>query len=101
MRPILRAVGACRQALDSSRRAMREGRVQPALWDRPRSLASPGFKPVVGIIHGVSVALTARRVLLALATSAEWERVVRALPGGGGGAYRRGRRGGPGGRRGG
>src|SRR5829696_7324018 len=36
----------------------------------------------------VSVPLTARRVLLALATSAGWERAVRALPGGERGAYR-------------
>lgn len=36
----------------------------------------------------MSVALTARRVLLALATSAAWERAVRALPGGERSAYR-------------
>ncbi len=41
----------------------------------------------LGIIHRVSVAVTARRVLLALATSAGWERAVRALPGGERGAY--------------
>jgi proline dehydrogenase len=43
---------------------------------------------VVGIIPRVSVPLTARRVLLALATSSGWERAVRALPGGESGAYR-------------
>jgi proline dehydrogenase len=42
----------------------------------------------VGIIRSVSVPLIARRVLLALATSAGWERAVRALPGGESGAYR-------------
>jgi proline dehydrogenase len=36
----------------------------------------------------VSVAVTARRSLVALATSAGWERAVRALPGGERGAYR-------------
>jgi proline dehydrogenase len=36
----------------------------------------------------MSVAVTARRVLLALATSAGWERAVRAVPGGEPGAYR-------------
>jgi proline dehydrogenase len=36
----------------------------------------------------MSVAVTARRVLLALATSAGWERAVRAVPGGERGAYR-------------
>jgi proline dehydrogenase len=36
----------------------------------------------------MSVALTARRILLALATSAAWERAVRALPGGERSAYR-------------
>jgi proline dehydrogenase len=41
----------------------------------------------LGIIHRVSVAVTVRRVLLALATSAGWERAVRALPGGERGAY--------------
>ena len=41
----------------------------------------------LGIIHRVSVAVTVRRVLLALATSAGWERTVRALPGGERGAY--------------
>jgi proline dehydrogenase len=40
----------------------------------------------------VSVAAAARRVLLALATSARWERAVRALPGGERGAYRLARR---------
>jgi proline dehydrogenase len=40
----------------------------------------------------VSVAVTARRVLFALATSAEWERAVRAFPGGEQGAYRLARR---------
>jgi proline dehydrogenase len=44
--------------------------------------------PWPGIIRRVSVALTARRVLLALATRAEWERAVRAVPGGEWGAYR-------------
>jgi proline dehydrogenase len=63
--------------------------VQPALGDRPRSLASARSKPSSASSTGVSVALTARRVLFALATSAEWERVVRALPGGERGAYRR------------
>ena len=33
-------------------------------------------------MHRVSVAVTARRVLLALATSAGWERAIRAVPGG-------------------
>jgi proline dehydrogenase len=47
---------------------------------------------LIGIIHDVSVALTGRRVLLALATSAGWERVVRGLPGGDWGAYRLARR---------
>ncbi|MET0760821.1 MAG: proline dehydrogenase family protein [Thermoleophilaceae bacterium] len=36
----------------------------------------------------MSVAVTARRILLALATSAGWERAVRAVPGGEPGAYR-------------
>jgi proline dehydrogenase len=36
----------------------------------------------------MSVALTARRVLFALATSAGWERAVRSFPGGERGAYR-------------
>jgi proline dehydrogenase len=36
----------------------------------------------------VSVAVSARRVLFSLATSAGWERAVRALPGGERGAYR-------------
>jgi len=36
--------------------------------------------------------VTARRVLFALATSAGWERAVRALPGGERGAYRLARR---------
>jgi proline dehydrogenase len=40
------------------------------------------------IIQRVSVAVSVRRVLLALATSAGWERAVRALPGGEQGAYR-------------
>jgi proline dehydrogenase len=44
--------------------------------------------PSPGIIRGVSVALIARRVLLALATSAGSERAVRAVPGGGRAAYR-------------
>ena len=65
--------------------------MQPALGDRPLARVAQ-VQAVVGIIHGVSVALTARRVLFALATSAEWERVVRALPGGERGAYRRARR---------
>jgi proline dehydrogenase len=41
----------------------------------------------LGIIHRVSVAVTVRRVLLALAMSAGWERAVRAVPGGERGAY--------------
>jgi proline dehydrogenase len=45
-----------------------------------------------GIIHRVSVAVTARRVLLALAMSEELERAVHALPGGERGAYRLARR---------
>jgi proline dehydrogenase len=45
-----------------------------------------------GIIHRVSVAVTARRALLALATSEGWERAVCALPGGKRGAYRLARR---------
>jgi proline dehydrogenase len=43
---------------------------------------------VASIIHRVAVAVTARRVLFALATSAGWERAVRALPGGERAAYR-------------
>lgn len=43
---------------------------------------------MTGIIHRVSVAVTARRILFALATSAGWERAVRAVPGGERGAYR-------------
>jgi proline dehydrogenase len=42
----------------------------------------------MGIIHRVSVAATARRILFALATSAGWERAVRAVPGGERGAHR-------------
>jgi proline dehydrogenase len=42
----------------------------------------------MGIIHRVSVAATARRILFALATSAGWERAVRAVPGGERVAYR-------------
>jgi proline dehydrogenase len=40
------------------------------------------------MIHRMSVAVTARRVLFTLATSAGWERAVRAIPGGERGAYR-------------
>ena len=47
---------------------------------------------VAGIIHRVSVAVTARRVLSALATSAGWEPSVRTVPGGERGAYRLARR---------
>ena len=39
-------------------------------------------------MHRVSVRLSARRALLALATSAAWERAVRAVPGGERGAHR-------------
>src|SRR5215216_5260781 len=50
------------------------------------------IQAVAGIIHRVSAAVTARRVLFSLATSAGWERAVRALPGGEWGVYRRARR---------
>ena len=47
---------------------------------------------VDGIIHPVSVAVTARRVLLTLATNERLERAVRRLPRGERGAYRLARR---------
>src|SRR5688500_15819950 len=65
-----------------------EDRLQPALEDGPGWFASPEVQAVAGIIQRVSVAVTARRVLFALATSAGWERGARALPGGERGAYR-------------
>jgi proline dehydrogenase len=52
------------------------------------SCASATSTPSPGIICRVSVALTSRRGLLALATSPGWERAVRAVPGGEWGAYR-------------
>jgi proline dehydrogenase len=43
---------------------------------------------IIGMIYGVSGAAAPRRLLFALATSAGWERAVRALPGGERSAYR-------------
>jgi hypothetical protein len=62
--------------------------LRSALEDRPDRSWSAASVPSPGIIRGVSVALIARRVLLALATSAVSERAVRAVPGGGRAAYR-------------
>src|SRR5918997_2938457 len=64
-----------------------DDRLQPAHENPPGSRVAE-VKPSAGIIYRVSAAVTARRVLFALATSAGWERAVRALPGGESGAYR-------------
>ena len=64
-----------------------DDRLQPA-HENPPGSRDAEVKPSAGIIYRVSAAVTARRVLFALATSAGWERAVRALPGGEWGAYR-------------
>jgi proline dehydrogenase len=64
------------------------GSLQPAREQRPDRSASSTSAPSPGIIRGVSVALTARRVLSVLATSPGWERAARTVPGGEWGAYR-------------
>jgi proline dehydrogenase len=60
--------------------------------DRPGRPTGKAPVQAVGIMHRVSIAVNARRVLLALATNERWERAVRALPGGDREAYRLARR---------
>jgi proline dehydrogenase len=58
----------------------------------PQRPAEPTPADATSIIQRVPVGLTARRILFVLATSEEWERAVRAVPGGERAAYRRARR---------
>jgi proline dehydrogenase len=79
------STGPCSSAVAGSSTG---DRLRSALEDRHDRSWSAASVPSLGIIRGVSVALIARRVLLALATSAGWQRAVRAVPGGGRAAYR-------------